>query len=321
MIFPPAAQSTRIARKKSPKKVLTPRDSPHRYPIMTGRFFSTIISTLTAATALAVCASCASQNCAAPQTQKHRKIAFHAYVFKDVATLEDVVKAAKQMGVDGVVCSQTIKLAKYPNTRFSPDMNAEQRAYVKKLFADAKLEIPSFGIGGDFKKPEDADKYLSFCREMGIPFFTWEGDYKNLPELDKKAAQYGVKVAVHHHTAEYNKQNLYNKPEGMLSRIKDFKNIFAIVDNGHWAREKTDITRGYKTLGKKIALLHFKDTAKFGAKEKTDVPLGTGCLDLPAMIATLDEIGFDGYFVLENETCFKNPYPAMRESVKYLRGH
>ncbi len=258
----------------------------------------------------------------APQeVSKHRKIALHAYVYHKCASIEDVIKEARELGVDGVVLSQSIKFKKYPNVKITPDITAEQKAYLKKLFADAKLEIASFGIGSGFKKPSDADKYFAFCKDMKIPIFTWEGNYKDIPALDKKAREYGIKLAVHHHTAEYNRNNLYNTPEGMLSRIKDYDNTYALVDNGHWAREKTDAIKGYKLLNKKIAMLHFKDPKKFGAKEKTDAPIGEGCLDIPAILATLDEIDFDGYFVLENECVFDNPSPAMKKSVDYLRTH
>ncbi len=257
---------------------------------------------------------------AAPQkVSKHRKIALHAYVYHKCATIEDVVKEARKLGVDGVVLSQTIKLKKYPNVKITPDITAEQKAYLKKLFADAKLEIPSFGIGSGFKKNSNADKYFAFCKEMNIPIFTWEGNHRDIPALNKKAREYGIKLAIHHHTAEYNKGNLYNTPEGMLSRVKNYDNTYAIVDNGHWAREKTDAIKGYKLLNKKIAMLHFKDPKKFGAKGRTDAPIGEGCLNIPAILATLDEIGFDGYFVLENECVFDNPSPAMKTSVKFLR--
>ncbi len=252
---------------------------------------------------------------------KHRKLALHSYVYRKVATIEDVVNEAKLLGVEGVALSQTIKFKKYPNVRITPDINSEQRAYLKKIFTDANVEIVAFGIGSGFKKPEDADKYLSFCKDMGIKIFVWEGNYKDIPFIDKKAKEYGVKIAVHHHTAKYNKDNKYNTPEGMLSRVKDYENVCALVDNGHWAREKTDAIKGYKLLKDEIIQLHFKDPRQFGAEGKTDAPIGEGCLDIPALLKALDEIGFDGYFVLENETVSDNPTPAMKKSVEYLRNH
>ena len=253
------------------------------------------------------------------EIKKHRKLALHSYIYRKVATIEDVIKEAKELGVEGIALSQTIKFKKYPNVRITPDINSEQRAYLKKIFADANIEIVAFGIGSGFKKPTDADKYLSFCKELGIKIFVWEGNYKDIPFIDKKAKEYGVKIAVHHHTAKYNKQNRYNTPEGMLSRVKDYDNVYALVDNGHWAREKTDAIKGYKLLGKEIIQLHFKDPKQFGAEGKTDAPIGEGCLDIPALLKALDEIDFDGYFVLENETVSDNPTPAMKKSVQYLR--
>lgn len=279
------------------------------------------IANILLAAAVVFCATACQSGFEQSKASKPRKIALHSYVYHKCATLEDVVEDAASMGVNGVVLSRRIKLGKYPDAKVGVDMTAEQKAYVKKLFAENKLEIASFGIGGDFINADEADKYFAFCKEMGIPILTWEGNYRNIPSLDKKAAKYGVKLAIHHHTKDYNKDNLYNVPEAMRARVNGFDNVFAIVDNGHWAREKTDAVRGYRTIGDKIIMLHFKDVAKFGAKEKTDVALGDGVLNLPELLRALDDIGFDGYFVLENETVFDNPTPAMRKSVKYLRNH
>lgn len=250
----------------------------------------------------------------------HRKIALHAYVYNKCGTLEDVIADAKRMGADGVVLSNSITIGKY-KCKVSPYLNKEQKDYIKKLYNDAGLKIASYGIYPGFKDEAAARAYLSFCRDMGIEYFTWEGNYKDLPEVSKIAKEYGVKIAIHHHVKRANKENLYNVPEGMRHRCMPFDNVFAVIDNGHWARESTDIVRGYRTVGDKIRILHFKDVSHFGDPKKTDTALGEGCLNLPEMLRTLDDMGFDGWFVLENESVFKNPTPAMEKSVKYLREH
>lgn len=102
--------------------------------------------------------------------------------------------------------------------------------------------------------------------------------------------------------------------------IKDKPNMYACADNGHWTRSGLDTPSGYKALHGRLAAIHFKDPAQFGVLNlKTDAPLGKGCLDLKKCLKTLDDLGYDGYFVIENECVMDNPTETMRESIKYLR--
>ena len=277
--------------------------------------------------AAAMLGGCCSSNsggeaqCQEQAVQPLRKIALHSYVYHKCASLEDVVAESKALGADGVVLSNTIKIRAL-GKKVSPYLSAEEKAYVKKLFKDAGLVIPSYGIGGGFKSEAGARAYFSFCREMSIPIFTWEGNFRDIAAVAKLASEYGVKLAIHHHTAKYNRENEYNNPEALFFRIRDIDNAYAIADNGHWAREGRDAVRGYRTIGgKKLAMLHFKDPSRIGFDSKRDMPLGEGVLNLPEVLKTLDEIGFDGWFVLENESVFDNPSPTMKKGVEYLRSH
>lgn len=287
-------------------------------------FFALAASVFAAASILGGCCSPDSGKSAQCQEQAVkplRKVALHSYVYHKCASLEDVVAQAKAFGADGVVLSNTIKIRAL-GKKVSPYLSAEEKAYVKKLFKDAGLVIPSYGIGVGFKSEDEARAYFSFCREMSIPIFTWEGSFRDIESVAKLAAEYGVKLAIHHHTAKYNRENEYNNPEALFFRVKDVENAYALADNGHWAREGRDAVRGYRTIGgKKLAMLHFKDPSRIGFDSKRDMPLGEGALNLPEVLKTLDDIGFDGWFVLENESVFDNPSPTMKKSVEYLRTH
>jgi sugar phosphate isomerase/epimerase len=65
--------------------------------------------------------------------------------------------------------------------------------------------------------------------------------------------------------------------------------------------------------------VHFKDFV-FGRDAMwEDVVVGTGNLDLPAFVTKLQEIGFDGYAVLEYEADADNPVPALAKCVDAVK--
>lgn len=56
-----------------------------------------------------------------------------------------------------------------------------------------------------------------------------------------------------------------------------------------------DPVQTLRTLGRRVVMLHVKDTAEGGG----NCPLGEGRVDWPACRAAVSEIGYDGWFVLE----------------------
>lgn len=243
-----------------------------------------------------------------------RKIALHGYVYRDISLVETVKKAA-DMKVDGVVLTKRQFIGgKYPKTRVDEKMTPEQRQYVKKLFADSGLEIAGFGV---YTIPvSQIDSHLDFCKDMGIEVFTEENPRADQKLWNAAAAKRGIKIALHHHGK---KNNEYWNPDTIVSVVSPYENIGVCADNGHWARAGVDTCAGYKKIGKKLLMLHFKDVIM---PEGRDTYLGGGALDVPKMLETLDGLGFDGYFVLEYEGGdMKNLDSIMRKSIEFLRSH
>ena len=49
-----------------------------------------------------------------------------------------------------------------------------------------------------------------------------------------------------------------------------------------------------------------------------DVVIGTGILDLPALVTALGEVGFSGVPIIEYEGDVTNPVPALTECVREI---
>jgi sugar phosphate isomerase/epimerase len=65
--------------------------------------------------------------------------------------------------------------------------------------------------------------------------------------------------------------------------------------------------------------MHVKDLTVRTDKD-SQVAVGRGKLDFPALFKTLIEIGYQGQVGLEYEINEKNPMPGMIESLAYMRG-
>ena len=261
--------------------------------------------------------ACACEPCKATQKQA-RKVGVQMYTFHKY-TFEDSIPMLKKVGVSNVGLTGGQKLSKKYPKKINPSLNAEERAYLKKLIADNGLTPVSYGVY--YANDENAvKKACEFAKEMGIPMILTEAPANLLPAWEKYCGEYGIKMAIHNH-AKDSKANNYYDPNVVKNLIKDYKNIYACPDNGHWSRSGIDAVKGYKILEGKIAILHFKDQKEFGNPKNQCVPFGTGALDMKAMLAELDRQNFDGYFLIEYEAKWEDNLADVAECVKYLRNN
>ena len=64
--------------------------------------------------------------------------------------------------------------------------------------------------------------------------------------------------------------------------------------------------------------MHLKDFVYTRDREPVDVVIGTGILDLPALVTALGEAGFNGVPIIEYEGDVNNPVPALTDCVKEI---
>jgi sugar phosphate isomerase/epimerase len=64
--------------------------------------------------------------------------------------------------------------------------------------------------------------------------------------------------------------------------------------------------------------VHLKDFVYTREREPVDVVIGTGILDLPALVTALGEVGFGGVPIIEYEGDVNNPVPALTECVREI---
>jgi inosose dehydratase len=99
------------------------------------------------------------------------------------------------------------------------------------------------------------------------------------------------------------------------------------VDTGHLVLALTDPVAFVMKWAEKVSWMHCKDvkTADIAALERPGVrwqdhftPLGTGVVDFPKVLQSLDDVGYESWLVVEQDNS-PDPYQTSKISIAYLR--
>lgn len=153
--------------------------------------------------------------------------------------------------------------------------------------------------------------------------------FKNLAEklnqAGEKTKAAGLTLCYHNHAFEFGPVDgttgleilMKNTQKDLVSLEMD---IFWVSVAGH------DPVALLKTYSGRVKLLHLKDKAKGVAKQYNEnVPhsafkeVGSGTLDIPAVLAAADSEGVQNYFVEQDQTP-GDPIASLRKSYQYLSG-
>lgn len=253
-------------------------------------------------------------SCVFALAEKVRNIGIQTFTFSK-QTVEELLPLVKQCGCDSIGMSRHRLSAKFPDVYVSPDMTTEQKAFLKKILAENKIKIVSYGVVSPSSE-KAIRKLLEFAKEFDIKIILAEPRLENLELWDKLCGEYAIKVAVHNHGKDAKRNAEYHSPSFVATMVAKYQNVYACADTGHWGRSGVDCTQGLKTLNGKNAILHFRDINKFDSLSAYDVPIGTGALNATQMLAELDKQNFNGYLLLEYGGWWKNTLAQKIEEVK-----
>ena len=193
---------------------------------------------------------------------------------------------------------------------------------VVQIYRDSGVGIVSLGVqtfGG-----EDGEQRWFECAALaGAGHLSAHFKVESFPRAIEKvrvwSREYGIRVGIHNHGGY-----CFGGQPDVISHLLALGSpeIGLCLDTawalqiGPRAGNPVDWVRKFP---QSIYGLHLKDFifGRDGAWQ--DVVVGEGNLDLPALLAALDEAGFDGMAVLEYEADPENPVPALRRCVENLR--
>lgn len=249
----------------------------------------------------------APQSVAAPPSSGPLKLGVASYSMREFP-LDQALGMARTLGIRYM----TFKDVHIPRTD-PPEATRALRA---------KIEAAGITImgGGTIQLPNDPaqiKKDFEYAKNAGFPLIYVAPDPAALDTIEKLATTYDIKVAIHNHGPE---DKHWPRPQDAYAAIRGRDARLGLcIDIGHTLRTGTDPVQACRDFKDRLYDLHVKDLA---AKTDRDsqVEVGRGLIDVPGLMRTLIEIGYQGQVGLEYEINAKNPLPGMIESLAYMRG-
>ncbi|HEY2205427.1 MAG TPA: sugar phosphate isomerase/epimerase [Pseudonocardia sp.] len=162
----------------------------------------------------------------------------------------------------------------------------------------------------------------------------WRTLLANLDRLAETAAGQGVRAVLHPHVGTMVETG------DDVRRVLEGSSIALCLDTGHLLIGGTDPAELTRQAPERIAHTHLKDVdlglagqVRDGRRSYTDAvragmyrPLGKGDVDTEAIVGHLRDRGYDGWYVLEQDTVLTEepsgvgPVADVHTSVEFLRG-
>jgi sugar phosphate isomerase/epimerase len=222
--------------------------------------------------------------------------------------LDDVLQAADTFGVTHM----TFKDVHIPRTG-TPE---ETRALRRRIEA-AGITIMGGGTITMKNEPDQLRKDFEYARDAGMPLIYASPDPAALDAIEQLVREFDIKFAIHNHGPE---DQWWPAPQDAYKALESRdKRMGLCIDVGHTIRTGTDPVQACVECQDRLYDMHVKDLA-----DKTDrdsqVAVGRGVIDFPALFTALMKIGYRGQVGLEYEIFPDDPIPGMRESLGYMRG-
>lgn len=200
-----------------------------------------------------------------------------------------------------------------------PGLDAELDAF-DAAGGDVLVMAAATGVDGYDARPE------LFTEE-------WQRLLTNLDRLAEHARSRGIRPTLHPHVG-----TLVETFDD-VARVLDHTAVPLCLDTGHLMIGGTDPAELTRSHADRIGHVHAKDVrADLAAKVQSGVltytdavragmyvPLGDGDVDLPAIATALSGVGYDGWWVLEQDTILaaepegEGPVADVRRSLEHLR--
>ena len=189
-----------------------------------------------------------------------------------------------------------------------------QIAAMNTKLADLGLTISAHGVNGFGGDAEANRQVFEFAKAAGIKTLGADPAPEAFASLDELVKEFDIRIAIHNHGPKHR----YNKVIDVLTAIEGHdERIGACADLGHFIRSGEKPVEVIRLLRGRLYGIHLKDFKEM--QEQTQgVILGKGHLDVPAVFAALEQVGFpaDGALSLEYEENPQNPLDDIRACLE-----
>jgi sugar phosphate isomerase/epimerase len=176
-----------------------------------------------------------------------------------------------------------------------------------------------------FGKDRDANRRtFEFGRLLGLQALSANPEPDAFDGLDKLCEEYKIAVAIHPHgPVGGGKLDRWYSAEAIYAAVKDHHPLIgACLDTGHLIRaaqlgKSLDPAEQVRVMRDRNFGLHLKDHDN---QRRTDVPLGTGVLDVAAVLRALRDVKFKGMISIEYEANPEEPTRDVAACVAAFKG-
>lgn len=173
-----------------------------------------------------------------------------------------------------------------------------------------------------------------YDRQVELDAPAWDNLLHNLARVRALAARHGLSTTLHPHVGTAIESRT------AVLRLLAESDVSLCLDTGHLAIGGTDPVSLVKEAAGRVGHVHLKDVRMAVAKEVSEgtasfvdavrrglfAPLGGGDLDIAGVVIGLEQAGFAGWYVLEQDTALPaapapgaGPDEAVRRSLEFLR--
>jgi phosphotriesterase-related protein len=246
------------------------------------------------------------------------KVAIQCWTYNQL-TFFDALDSIQSLGVHYVEMLSYQTVSKDIPQKSGPDMDRECLEKVKAKLEETGISAVAVWVDPFPKNEAAIRKLFSWARELGIETITTEPDPYDTAALAmaaKLCTEYKLKIAVHNHPVKTNNSDYkFWDPGFALAVVKPYSpHIGLCTDVGHWYRSGLEPLGCLKKVNGYINSVHFKDLNL----NKQDVPLGTGVLNAPELLAELKRLDFKGVLTLEYESWGSKQHEEIMQSVEFL---
>jgi sugar phosphate isomerase/epimerase len=241
------------------------------------------------------------------------KVGAQSYTFRKFTT-EQALKRLQDLGLHYVEFFQ--QHAPLTDSR-------DQIDALLRLCKEYGVTPAAWGVQKFTKDHDDNRKYFEFGKALGIRMLSADPDLDSFDSLDKLCEEYQIAIGIHPHGPEGGgRLHRWYAAEIILAAVKDHHPLIgSCLDTGHLIRaaqlgKKLDPAQQVRVMGGRNFGVHLKDHDN---ARHTDVVLGRGVLDVPAVLKALRENHFGGLISIEYEANPDDPTADVRECVQVIR--
>ena len=250
--------------------------------------------------------------------------------------------SATELGPDGYLPTDPVELREYlarfdlsivggfvPALLYRPDKIEPVLDYVRRAadqLAATGSEVLVLGPSAD---------HPGYDTPVDMTDEEWKAFLANLRRLEELASDAGLRTALHPHWG------LAIATGADIERLLDASDVGLCVDTGHIYLAGTDPVDVVKAARGRVLHVHLKDVDPARAERVRSgetpfresvidglfVPLGEGAVDIAGVIKVLEDDGYRGWYVLEQDVSLaedppegSGPKADAVDSVAYLRG-